>query len=67
MFYSQTEEGFLNVSLAQSTACNVTVSQACHKRGISLKMWSRAELRSEPWQQPISYAPIISYSTFSLW
>lgn len=67
MFYSQAEEGFLNASLAQTTACNITMSQACHKCGISLKLWSRAEPRSEPWQQPIPYAPIISYSIFSLW
>lgn len=65
-FYSQTEEGFLNVSLAQSAACNLTVSQACHECGISLKPWSRTELRLELRQQPIPYALIISYSKFSL-
>lgn len=66
-FYPQTEERFLNVSVSQSTACKVTVSQACHKRGISLKPRSKAKRRSETQQQPISYAPIINYSTFSLW
>lgn len=48
-------------------ACKVTVSRACHKRGISLKPRSRAKRRSETQQQPISYAPLINYSTFSLW
>lgn len=33
----------------------------------SLKPRSRAKRRSETQQQPISYAPLINYSTFSLW
>lgn len=67
MFYSQAQEGYLNVSLVQSTACNVTTSRARHKHGISLKPWSRAEPRSEPQQQPILDAPIANYSTFLHW
>lgn len=64
MFYSQAQEGYPSVSLVQSPARNVTTSQGCHKRGISLKPWSRDEPRSEPQHQPIPYAPISNYSTF---
>lgn len=67
IFYSQAQEGYPNVSLVQSTACNVTTSQACHQHGISLKPWSRAEPRSKPQQQPILCPPISNYLTFLLW